>query len=65
MAEMLQFVDIRCPCCGEGFGIVVDASAGDQSYIEDCQICCRPITVTVHLDEQGIAAVDASSADDA
>jgi hypothetical protein len=65
MAEMLQFVDIRCPYCGEGFGIVVDASAGDQCYIEDCQVCCRPITITVRMDGEDIAAVGATSADDA
>lgn len=26
--------------------IIVDTSAGDQDYIEDCQICCRPMQVT-------------------
>lgn len=25
--------------------IVLDLSAGDQSYIEDCQICCQPIRI--------------------
>jgi hypothetical protein len=31
----------------------VDISAGDQTYIEDCQVCCRPITfvLQVHGDE--------------
>jgi len=23
--------------------VQVDLSGGDQAYIEDCQVCCRPI----------------------
>jgi len=34
---------IYCPYCGEGIEVQVDTSAGDQAYIEDCQVCCRPI----------------------
>jgi len=37
---------IACPYCGEQFDIVVDLSVWQQSYIEDCYVCCRPI----HLD---------------
>ena len=40
---------IQCPYCGERIEIVVDASAGDQDYIEDCQVCCRPISVQVWI----------------
>jgi hypothetical protein len=25
--------------------IVIDLSAGGQSYIEDCQICCQPMQI--------------------
>ncbi len=38
---MLATVD--CPYCGETFETAVDDSAGDQDYIEDCPVCCRPI----------------------
>ena len=38
---------INCPYCGEGQSILLDMSAGDQEYIEDCQICCQPITVVL------------------
>lgn len=24
---------------------VLDLSAGEQSYVEDCEVCCRPIEV--------------------
>jgi hypothetical protein len=32
-----------CPYCGEPFETTVDGSAGNQDYIEDCPVCCRPI----------------------
>ena len=34
---------VDCPYCGETFETLVDESAGAQDYIEDCEICCRPI----------------------
>lgn len=36
-----------CPYCGEPVQLLVDGSAGEQAYIEDCQVCCRPMTVEV------------------
>jgi hypothetical protein len=62
---MLPSVDITCPYCGETIALVVDDSAGDQCYVEDCQVCCRPITVTVRFDEDGTPDVDVASEDDA
>lgn len=43
----LQVVErrIRCPFCGESMDIVIDLSAGAQSYVEDCQICCQPMEI--------------------
>ncbi len=42
----------HCPYCGEAIDILIDCSVPHQNYIEDCQVCCRPITfdVTVELD---------------
>ncbi len=31
--------------------IVVDLSAGSQSYVEDCQICCQPMQIAFHVDD--------------
>jgi hypothetical protein len=36
-----------CPYCGESILLVIDCSAGGHSYVEDCQVCCRPIEVAV------------------
>ena len=53
----MPFADIHCPYCGEPIGLVLDTSAGDQHYIEDCQVCCRPWRVTVSYDAEGAAEV--------
>jgi hypothetical protein len=50
---MLDSVQITCPHCGERFEAVVDASGGDAEYIEDCWVCCRPITLRLHADHDG------------
>ncbi|MFT7373532.1 MAG: hypothetical protein ACI9T9_002232 [Oleiphilaceae bacterium] len=39
--------DISCPYCGETISILLDCSIEEQEYIEDCQVCCRPITLKV------------------
>jgi hypothetical protein len=41
-----------CACCGEPSTTFVDISGGmEQSYIEDCQVCCRPNVLYVRIDE--------------
>lgn len=62
---MLFSSDIHCPYCGERIGILLDASAGEQDYIEDCQVCCRPISVRVSLDDDGEPHARVSTDDEA
>lgn len=55
----------HCPYCGERLDMVVDDSAGDQRYIEDCAVCCRPIQVHAVVDEDGDVVVTLRRDDDA
>ena len=48
-----RFVDIECPYCAERITTRVDLSAGPQSYVEDCQVCCQPIAIALLLTEAG------------
>jgi len=59
-----QTLEISCPYCGETIEILIDPSVESQSYIEDCQVCCRPMSMTVTMDEEGMAQVDARAEDD-
>ncbi len=48
---------VACPYCGEDIEVLVDhQEAGDQ-YIEDCQVCCRPIIFSVAVDSAGNLSV--------
>ncbi|MEM7431117.1 MAG: CPXCG motif-containing cysteine-rich protein [Pseudomonadota bacterium] len=49
---------IGCPYCGECIDILVDESAGNQHYVEDCQVCCRPIEIGIHIDAYGSLTAD-------
>ena len=62
---MLDSQDIECPYCGEVINLALDASAGPQRYIEDCHVCCRPITVVLDVDEDGDPLVRVQSEHDA
>ena len=53
--------NISCPYCGESISILVDDSLPEQSYIEDCQVCCRPIALDVTVDLDGDVVVSARS----
>jgi hypothetical protein len=44
---------ISCPYCGEEFELLVDGSVEEQEYIEDCYVCCRPILLTIVMNEVG------------
>lgn len=47
---LLQTYPVSCPYCGEALDLVMDTSAGEQAYIEDCAVCCRPIEVQLRVD---------------
>ena len=48
-----EFAAVNCPYCGEAFETQADASAGSCTYVEDCQVCCQPIEMELHVDEDG------------
>jgi hypothetical protein len=58
-------IRVGCPYCGERIGIVIDPGADAQRYIEDCEVCCRPIVFEVWRDAAGDWGVAASREDDA
>lgn len=55
---MIENEHIQCPYCGEMIDIQIDTSIATQSYIEDCEVCCQPIelSVAVHGDVISVIA---------
>lgn len=49
----LQERTVFCPYCGEQLDVLLDPSVPHQAYIEDCQVCCRPIIFDVTVDPDG------------
>ena len=39
----LQESSIYCPYCGESIEVLLNPEDVGAEYIEDCQVCCRPI----------------------
>jgi len=44
---------IDCPYCGESIDVLLNPDEADQSYVEDWQVCCRPIVFNVMEDVDG------------
>ena len=44
---------IGCPYCGEAISVLVDDSLPEQRYVEDCQVCCRPIVIDLTVSHDG------------
>jgi Cysteine-rich CPXCG len=55
---------IDCPYCGESIAVLVDDSSGEQSYYEDCSVCCAPILFLLTEDEFGNSHIDVKRDDD-
>lgn len=45
---------VACPYCAQVVEVLVDPSVPAQEYVEDCEVCCRPITLTVTVDGQHV-----------
>ena len=54
---------VTCPYCAESTEIALDPGSGNnQSYVEDCPICCQPWEVRVHYRADGTADVSVERA---
>jgi len=60
----LESVHINCPYCGGLLEITVEASAGRQDYIDDCQVCCQPIQFRIRVSADGASHIDVRREDD-
>ncbi len=42
--------------------MLLELSAGSQSYIEDCEVCCNPICITYDVEDGAVAGFSAQAA---
>jgi len=38
---------VLCPYCGQPVELLIDGTVANQRYVEDCEVCCRPLIVEV------------------
>ena len=50
-----------CPYCGEEISMVLDLSAARQTYIEDCEVCCKPIEIRFAVEHDELTRFDANT----
>jgi transcription elongation factor Elf1 len=51
----------QCPYCWEQISMLLDLSQKHQNYIEDCEVCCNPIQVSILAENQEIVDFQAES----
>lgn len=50
-----------CPYCWEEISMLIDISQSAQQYIEDCEVCCNPIQISVSVEDGEISQFEALS----
>lgn len=50
---LLPSFEILCPYCGERISVMAESTVGDQRFIEDCTVCCKPIEFELTIDRDG------------
>ena len=56
---MQDSLSLSCPHCGESFTLALDVSEGSAEFTVDCEVCCRPIRVSVRINDGLIEGYDA------
>lgn len=60
--KRMNETEFLCPYCWQVNTITIDITAGQkQTFTTDCEVCCRPIAITVNLDDDGQPMVDATA----
>lgn len=53
--------EFQCPYCWETISMLLDSSQSEQEYIEDCEVCCNPIQISVQFEDQVLMRFDAEN----
>jgi transcription elongation factor Elf1 len=59
---MVEEYEFTCPYCWQQISMLLDATSGNQSYVEDCEVCCNPIAISYECNGNDISAFTATVA---
>ncbi len=51
----------QCPYCWEEISMLLDTSVAVQTYVEDCEVCCNPIEVSLEFRDNELVGFEAGS----
>lgn len=51
----------QCPYCWEEISMLLDASVDEQTYVEDCEVCCNPIEISAQFSDQELQGFQTAS----
>ncbi len=60
--DIVEEIEIVCPHCGEGFTIEVETTLRRIDMIEDCAVCCAPISLQITCEPGAVVEVRTSAA---
>jgi hypothetical protein len=61
--NLLQDQNATCPHCWESITLTLDLSVPEQSYVEDCPVCCKPMLVSYTASDGEVAQFSVESAE--
>lgn len=50
-----------CPYCWQSISMILDLSIEDQSYVEDCEVCCNPIQISYQTEDSELVDFSAEN----
>ena len=53
----------NCPHCWQNQLKIIDSSLGEQSFIEDCEVCCNPLEFNLSVENNFIESFSVDSLD--
>jgi len=51
----------QCPYCWEDISMLLDTSVPRQTYVEDCEICCNPIEISVSFADNELTGFEVNN----
>ena len=52
---------IQCPFCGQTSEVTIDTSVASQSFVTDCEVCCRPMEIRVECEPGEVISLEVAS----
>ena len=63
LSNLLEESVVTCPSCWEPVSLELDLSVPEQEYVEDCQVCCRPMRVRYRAEAGTLAYLEVDRED--